>query len=108
MISCDTNILFAALDQDSAYHVEARGWLFEQSSRDDFCLCEQVLMELYCLLRNPTVCSPVLGAREAVELIHELRTNPHWRIVDVVPGSGIMHAVWEAAGRPVHGVKGKS
>jgi len=54
-------------------------------------------MELYCLLRNPTVTSKPLSARDAVALIMRLRSNPHWRIVDVVPGARIMDRVWKEA-----------
>lgn len=99
MISCDTNILFAACDLDSGFHDTARGFLQEHSESDDFCLCEQVLMELYCLLRNPTVSSPPLSAGDAVACVQAFRANRCWRIVDLVPGHGIMERVWTQAGR---------
>jgi len=97
MISCDTNILFAACDVDSPYHDRAYAFLSEHRSNGDFCICEQVLMELYCLLRNPTVGARPLRPGEAVMLIHSLRANPFWRIVDVMPGQGIMDRVWKTA-----------
>jgi len=97
VISCDTNILFPAFDRDSIHHARARTWLDDQASSQSFCLCEQVLMELYCLLRNPTVTDKPLGARDAVVLIMRLRSNPCWRIVDVVPGAGIIERVWKQA-----------
>jgi len=97
MISCDTNILFPACDSQSPFHLKARSFLDQYSDRDDFCLCEQVLMELYCLLRNPTVCSSPMSAREAVAVIECFRSNPRWRIVDIVQGRGIMEKVWKAA-----------
>jgi toxin-antitoxin system PIN domain toxin len=98
--SCDTNILFAACDRDSPFHAVARQFLFGFAQRDDFCLCEQVLMELYCLLRNPSVSSPPLGAPEAAQVIDAFRSNLRWRIVDVVPGYGIMDEVWRQASGP--------
>jgi predicted nucleic acid-binding protein len=55
-------------------------------------------MELYCLLRNPTVCHVPLSADKAVATIQALRANPVWRIVDLVPGHGIMEQVWQHAG----------
>lgn len=100
MISCDTNILFPAFDKDSPFHKQARGFLESFGARADFCLCEQVLMELYCLLRNPVVCRVPLSAERAASIIQGLRSNPRWRIVDIVPGHGIMDQVWShAAGR---------
>lgn len=97
MISCDTNILFPACNSDSPLHTKARTFLESLAERDDFCLCEQVLMELYCLLRNPAVSSSPLTSKAAVGVIRNLRSNPHWRIVDLVPGVGLMERVWTAA-----------
>jgi toxin-antitoxin system PIN domain toxin len=98
MISCDTNILFSACDLASPFHSKAREFLTEYGECDGFCLCEQVLMELYCLLRNPTVCRCPLDAHAAVQMIQGFRSNPRWRIVDVVQGSDIMKQVWRAVG----------
>ncbi len=97
MISCDTNILFPAFNKDSPFHDRARGFLESCGTRADFCLCEQVLMELYCLLRNPVVCQTPLSSEKAVVTIRGLRSNPVWRIVDLVPGHGIMDQVWQHA-----------
>ena len=97
MISCDTNILFPACDSTSSDHAGARSFLADYAEREDFCLCEQVLMELYCLLRNPAICRRPLSGPDAVEVIQGLRTNPHWRVVDVVLGSTVMDRVWERA-----------
>lgn len=100
MTSCDTNVLFAACDRDSPHHAAAREFLQARAGRTDFCLCEQVFMELYCLLRNPVVCRPALSAADAVATVRAFRSNPRWRIVDVVPGRGIMEQVWtHTAGR---------
>ena len=99
MISCDTNILFPACNSDSPRHAAARAFLAEHADADGFCLCEQVLMELYCLLRNPAVCTVPLPAEDAVTTVHAFRSNPKWRIVDVVPDGEIMTRVWCAAGR---------
>ena len=98
MISCDTNILFAVCDADVPWHANAREFLIEHGTNNDFCIAEQVLMELYCLLRNPTVCKRPLPAAEAARMVHGFRSNRFWRVVDVVSGHGIMDRVWEAAG----------
>lgn len=97
MISCDTNILFPACDLTSPYYEKAHAFLLEYSECDNFCLCEQVLMELYCLLRNPVVCKRPLSSHDAVSVIQGLRSNPKWSIVDIVIGSNIMKQVWEHA-----------
>lgn len=57
-------------------------------------------MELYSLLRNPAVCSPTLSASEAVKVVQGFRSNPKWRIVDVVAHSAIMKTVWQWAATP--------
>lgn len=98
MTSCDTNVLFPVCDSTSPLHASARRFLSEFRKRDDFCLCEQVLMELYCLLRNPTVCRAPLSSKSAVSVIQGFRSNPHWRIVDVVLENTIMINVWHHAG----------
>ncbi|MDP6523058.1 MAG: PIN domain-containing protein [Kiritimatiellia bacterium] len=97
MTSCDTNILFPACDSTSLQHEAALVFLNEYAEDDDFCLCEQVLIELYCLLRNPTVCKNPLSAIEAVDVIQGFRSNPAWPIVDVVLDSEIMKRVWKHA-----------
>ncbi len=97
MISCDTNILFPALDRSSARHKAARTFLETYTTREDFCVAEQVLMELYVLLRNPTVCRNPMTAGKAAAVIKTFRSNPHWRIVDVVQDPGIMEWVWNMA-----------
>ncbi len=98
MTSCDTNILFAVCDADSPRHVKAREFLAQHGADESFCLCEQVLMELYCLLRNPAVCRKPLRAGEAVAVVHRFRSNRFWRVVDVVTGHGVMDRVWQMAG----------
>lgn len=100
MISCDTNILFPACDSASPHHDAARSFLAGHAGRDDFCLCEQALMELYCLLRNPTVCRFPLSAPDAVNVIRTFRSNPGWPVVDVVSDAGIMKRLWAHAAAP--------
>ncbi|NQU39778.1 MAG: PIN domain-containing protein [Lentisphaerae bacterium] len=94
MISCDTNILFPACDLSSPLHEPAKAFITGHRLDDGFCLCEQVFLELYCLLRNPTVCRKPLSGAEAVSMIEAFRSNPAWRIVDVVQDSRIMKEVW--------------
>lgn len=75
----------------------ARAFLDQHRNNDKFCLCEQVLMELYVLLRNPVVCKKPLSAGNAVSVIQSFRSNIHWRIVDVVLDKRIAEMVWKKA-----------
>lgn len=97
MISCDTNILYAACNRDASGHLAACAFLSEQAASPAFVLCEQVLMELYCLFRNPSVAKRPLSAGDAVAMIQRFRSNPQWRIVDVPSDRACMGHVWKAA-----------
>ncbi|MDA0767288.1 MAG: PIN domain-containing protein [Verrucomicrobia bacterium] len=101
MTSCDTNILFVALEASRPGHDAARGFLEERKDDANFALCELVLVELYVLLRNPAVARRPLGGAEAAGIIETLRSNPRWDILDYPgPGSGVMEAVWREAAGP--------
>ncbi|MGA0368504.1 MAG: VapC toxin family PIN domain ribonuclease, partial [Kiritimatiellia bacterium] len=69
MISIDTNILFPACDRSAAFHEMAVRFLSGISRHQGVCICEQVLIELYGLLRNPTVNRHPLSAVKAHETI---------------------------------------
>ena len=97
MISCDTNILYAACNRDASGHLAARTFLSEHAASPTFVLCEQVLLELYCLLRNPSVTKRPLSAHDAVAVIQRFRSNPRWRIVDVPSDRTRMDKVWKTA-----------
>jgi toxin-antitoxin system PIN domain toxin len=100
MMSCDTNILFPAFDKSSAQHEAARSFLAIHARNEKFCLCEQVLMELYGLLRNPVVNRNPLPSPQAVAIIQGLRGNPSWRIVDAGKNRALMNGIWEKAKAP--------
>ena len=94
MISVDTNLLLYSLNADCVEHVRARGFLSELGSSDDVVLCELVLVELYLLLRNPSVTGRPLAPAAAVEVCGAFRSHPRWRVVDAAP---VMREVWSAA-----------
>jgi uncharacterized protein len=96
MTACDTNILFPALEASHPNHATARAWLESKVSDGTFALCELVLVEVYTLLRNPTVCAKPLTAEAAVLKIENLRQNPAWLLLDY-PGPGHMSPIWQAA-----------
>lgn len=98
MISCDTNILFPACDSVSPQHQAACAFLQSHQKNPRFCISEQVLLELYVLLRNPTLCRHPLTAPKAVAMIQTFRSNPNWMIVDVQEPKSLMSWVWEKAG----------
>ena len=100
MTSCDTNVLYLALNADAAGHDAAVSFLARHRANQRFVLCEQVLAELYCLLRNPATNRRPLDAVAAVGVVQQLRSNPAWRLVDVSGEARIMDAVWQAAARP--------
>lgn len=100
MTSCDTNVLFLALNADAVGHDAALSFLTRHQANQRFVLCEQVLAELYCLLRNPIVSARALDAAKAAGIIQQLRSNPAWRLVDVPGDARIMDAVWAAAAQP--------
>lgn len=98
MISCDTNILYTAYNASLADHTKAFRFIQEHRTDREFMLCEQVLMEFYCLLRNPALSARALTPEEAVHVIQTFRTNPAWRIVDVITHQRErMDRVWQRA-----------
>lgn len=97
MTSCDTNLLYMAVNADASEHATASAFLAEYRADQKFLLCEQVLTELYTLLRNPTVTPRPLDAAGAVAVIQRFRANPVWRIVDVSGEARIMDGVWRTA-----------
>ena len=99
MTSCDTNILFVALEASRPGHAEARAFLEGRRDDPDFAVCELVLMELYVLLRNPVVAKRPLSAGEAAAIIRSLRSNPSWDVLDQPgPAGQVMEELWERAG----------
>lgn len=101
MTSCDTNLLFVALESSRPGHEAARAFLEERRDDPEFALCELVLIELYVLLRNPVIARRPLAPGQAVEIIQALRANPRWDILDHPgPAARVMDVVWERAAAP--------
>jgi hypothetical protein len=94
MISADTNILFAALEESVPEHESAKSWLKDQVSNPEFVVAELVLVELYMLVRNPVVVNRPLTAGEATAVCQNFRRHPRWRVVE---GAPVMSEVWEIA-----------
>ena len=100
MVSCDTNILFAASNPDDANHATALDFISSHADDSQFAIAEQVLVELYCLLRNPAVQNRPLSAREAASVISAYRHNPAWSVIDIPSTPEVMNAVWRRAASP--------
>ena len=97
-MSCDTNVLFAALDSASSRHVAATEFLDSVMDSDEFGLCELVLVELYGLLRNPVVAREPYTARDAAQVIQRFRSHPHWLVFDYPgPQAQIAKRLWTLA-----------
>ena len=95
LTAIDTNILLYALNRDFPEYETARVWLDARRRDPDTVVSELVLVELYVLVRNPSVFRRPLGAVDAAAVIASYRRHPAWRIVDHEPG--VMEGVWERA-----------
>lgn len=96
-LSVDTNIFVYALNRNSDVHEPARSFLESLASRTDVVIAELTLVELYLLIRNPTIFPNPYPASQAVEACRAFGRNPHWRIVECRP---VMERVWDVAGAP--------
>lgn len=91
MIAIDTNILFAALDEDHALHGKASAFIDSLQDREDVAISEFALLELYCLLRNPVVLAKPLSASAAVDVCEAFRQHPSWQVIGFPPDSRAFH-----------------
>ena len=98
MISIDTNILFLAINSKADTHAEARAFIESLQDNSRVAVCELVLAELYCLLRNPVLNPSPASSDQATGIIQVFRHHPAWRLLDY-PGTsaGIMEEVWQRA-----------
>ena len=95
MISIGTNILFALVVEDHSQHPQAADFAESLQARSDVAICELVLLELYNLLRNPTVMTRPLSASAAVDACEAFRQHPVWHTLGFPPESRPFHdAFW--------------
>jgi toxin-antitoxin system PIN domain toxin len=90
-ISFDANIIIYSLNTIIPEHDQARSFLLELSERDDVVIAEQVLVEVYLLIRNPVVFPNPYSSKDAAQVCESYRSNPHWRLVECMP---VMREVW--------------
>lgn len=94
MLGIDTNILAYARLARSPWHEKAKSFLEEVADDTQVVISEQVLVELYLLLRNEKIISPPLSAEAAVRECSLFRSHPRWQLVDNVD---VMDQVWPLA-----------
>ena len=102
MLSADTNIFVYAADPDSPRHEAARAFLL--NCREDFAVCQLVLVELYMLLRNPVVFKRPYSASEAAGYCNALAESPHWKCLDYEPP--VVQHLWAWASHTAKGYRG--
>ena len=98
MISVDANIIIYSLNKAMSEHDRARSFLLQLSDRDDVVIAEQILVEVYLLIRNPAVFPHPYSSKEAAHVCERYRANPRWRLVECMP---VMDKVWRHAAVPV-------
>lgn len=92
LISCDTNVLLYYLNEDCKEHLAARKFIESEWNNELFAICELVLVELYVLLRTPSVMIKPLSSLGAIKIVDQFRANPNWRVIDY-PGT-LMDKIW--------------
>ncbi len=101
MTSIDTNILLPAVESFNRLHPAAASFLGSLQERHDVALSEFVLLELYGLLRNPTVLNKPLTAPAALQVCLTFRNHPRWSIIGFPPDSREFHDdFWPRLGKP--------
>jgi predicted nucleic acid-binding protein len=91
VISLDTNILLPAVDPRNPDHIRAVAFAESLQTRDDVAVSEFILLELYGLLRNPTVLTRPLSAAAAADVCGAFRCHPHWQLIGFPPDSRAFH-----------------
>ena len=94
MLGIDTNILAYARLARSPWHDKAKNFLQGLADDPQVVISEQVLVELYLLLRNEKILSPPLSAEAAVRECSIFRSHPRWQLVD---SANVMDRVWPLA-----------
>lgn len=91
MISFDTNIIVYALHEGLPRHEKAFQFLGELAENKHVVISEQVLLEVYLLIRNKTVFPYPCSPEEAVSICRRYRENPSWGLIEC---ESVMEDVW--------------
>jgi toxin-antitoxin system PIN domain toxin len=104
MLSADTNLFLYAANPHSPHHDAATEFFRDiAGKKNDFVICELVLVEIYMQLRDPAVLRIPLNAIDAVTFCERLRSNPQWQLVDYEPA--VSQALWKWAKSPNSGFR---
>lgn len=99
MISIDTNILLPAVETGNAAHAAASAFLGSLQDREDVAICEFILLELYVLLRNPSVLITPLSPPAALDICQAFRRHPRWQVIGFPTESRDFHdRFWQRLG----------
>lgn len=91
MLSFDTNILFPGVVRTHFKHAKAIKFIASLQANAGVIISEFILLELYVLLRNPTVMPSPLGAEAAVEVCQTFRRHPKWQVAGFPENSSAFH-----------------
>ncbi len=95
MISLDTNILLPAVESRNADHPRAAAFVESLQDRQDVAISEFILLELYVLLRNPSVLAKPLSPAAAADVCETFRQHPRWQVIGFPTDSRAFHdAFW--------------
>ncbi len=73
----------------------------ECAANPEITISEFVLVELYRLLRNPTLNQSPLNGKEAALIIEQYRQHPSWRIIGFTEKSSELHQkIWSTMSQP--------
>jgi toxin-antitoxin system PIN domain toxin len=97
MISFDTNILLYSLNPASKWHGQAVEAMEQSLNEDRVVMTDYVLVELYNLLRNPTVMNKPLTAAAATKIVQQYLKHPAITRAENAP---VMDEVWVMAAKP--------
>jgi hypothetical protein len=102
MISFDTNLLLYSLNKDCPEYDDSREFFASlPAAPATVVVCELVLIELYVLLRNPSVLKNPLGSDDAVSIVQTFRHHPIWTVCDYPGGiSNVTEDLWRKAAQP--------
>lgn len=97
MIALDTNILLPAVESANPHHEAAVRFLAGLQDSEEVAVSEFILLELYGLLRNPTVLGRPLSAPRAAAVCEAFRQHPRWQLLGFPPDSRSFHdTLWPA------------
>jgi toxin-antitoxin system PIN domain toxin len=94
MISFDTNIVIYSLHKGLPRHQKAYQFLDGLADSKGVVVSEQMLLEVYLLIRNEAVFPKPYSAAEAVSICRAFRENPNWQLVEC---ESVMENVWKHA-----------